>query len=126
MERIVPICHARTYRLVHPVIGLRKAIDGRSLTQSHQPLLDNAPSSDRVIIIIGIAVTWTEKEDELQTVRARDFDYLEDRVECSLIVGRFVRRADLGAPDVARKSVKRPLRLASGWTIQMSSRFDLE
>src|SRR5712672_1962123 len=29
MEGIVPICHARSYRLAHQVIGLREAIDDR-------------------------------------------------------------------------------------------------
>jgi hypothetical protein len=125
MEGIVPVRHAGTYGLAHPVVWLREAIDGRTRTQSCQPLLDDAPSSYGVIVIVGIGVAWTEDEDQFKIVLTGDFDDLKDGAVGCLIESRFVWFFDVGAPDIRRKSLERRLWVASDGVVQVSARLNL-
>src|SRR5215475_11870085 len=117
MEGVVPVRHARTYGFADEVIGLRKAVDGGSPAESRQPLLDDSPSTYGIVVVVGIAMAWTEEEDQFEIVRVRNLDDLKDRVECGLIEVGSVWLADLGAPDIACKALKWPFRVASRRTV---------
>src|SRR6476620_12182988 len=126
MKRVVPIGHAASYRLVDPVIGLRKAVDGCMPAQPGQPLLDDVPGANGVVIVVGIAVAWRHNEDQLKTVRTRSLDDLQHGVERRLIESRPIRFADVRAPDIGREAFERRLGVAPGRTIQIAARTDLE
>jgi putative flavoprotein involved in K+ transport len=53
-------------RRVPRVIAVRKG----------QPLLDDVPGANGVVVVVGIAVAWGHQEDQLKTVRTRSLDDL--------------------------------------------------
>src|SRR3979409_933605 len=126
MKRVVPIRHVGTYGLVDTVIRLRKNVEGCLRPQPVQPLLDNAPSFNGIVVVVGIAMIRCHEEDQLEIIRTRGLDDLQYGVERRLIECRPIWLADLGTPDIGRKTFERRLSVAPGRTIQMAARSDLE